>query len=134
MAKPYVVRYPDCRCNGYSYMFGWAWRFDHWHHSSERGEYVPVPVCKKGLGCTRWACYPYTPLRSCDNCGRVGNAKQIKARNDCFDLQYNTACCTMCMACWNRLRPVIHGLKKLRECQSLVNKIRRLARERARAQ
>lgn len=127
MAKRYVVRYPNCRCNGFTYSYGWQWSFDHWHAAKERGEWVPVPICKKGLGCLRWECYPYTPLRQCERCKRVGNKRQIAPRHDVYDNECNRTYYTLCMSCWNKLRPIIYALRLYRECQSLANKIRRRA-------
>ena len=76
---------------------------------------------------------PYSPIRACDLCGKLGNKRRVMIRNDVYSWNkehkkdYTTKLKNMlCMSCWNKVRPIYY---KEQECDALLFLIRKLERE-----
>lgn len=72
-----------------------------------------------------------TPLNTCDLCGKFSTPKNIHAREDCYNWNrepgdYETPTKdVLCMACWNKIRPVAKKRKEVQECAGLLRKLKR---------
>jgi hypothetical protein len=63
---------------------------------------------------------PYTPLQDCERCQRRSTPKQVQYRADLS--------LTLCMACWNILRPLSRALDEIEALRKLCRKIEREAK------
>lgn len=83
-----------------------------------------------------WIYHWYTPLFTCELCGRFGAPMRVRPRDDLFDAEVahwtdykrgNSP--TLCTGCWNRLRPLYRRLADLGELRQLAKRLERLTRK-----
>lgn len=72
---------------------------------------------------------PYSPLYCCDVCGVIGGARNVTCRSDVYgwnrtsDADPTTSKDTLCMACWNRIRPLVKREREAARNKTLINRI-----------
>ena len=62
----------------------------------------------------------YTPLQDCERCGRRSTPKNVQYRSGLS--------LTLCMGCWNMLRPISRAIEEVEVLRKLCRKIEREAK------
>lgn len=93
-------------------------------------------ILKNGKFSKRWYSIPiyYTPLQNCELCGKLGTPRKVCYRNSAYGwvgnegyepLEKNT----LCLGCWNKVRPIVEKQKELAANKKLLNKLLKVARD-----
>jgi hypothetical protein len=76
--------------------------------------------------------YPHTKLVECELCGFRSTPKKVSHRGDTFGWNFESrkdyttkTKSTLCMGCWNKVRPIVKRQEEAEECRSIINKINR---------
>ena len=73
----------------------------------------------------------YTPLRTCDLCKKVSTPRNISWRSDCFYWNrngrndYPPDQSTLCVSCWNKVKPLVKMQAELKGIKKLNAKVYR---------
>ena len=88
-------------------------------------------VLKNGKPGKRWIMHHawYTPIRTCDMCGKRGSPRKIAWRSGCYGYVAPGSPGMLCMACWNRAKPILKLQEEVRFLKYAANKIKREARK-----
>lgn len=72
----------------------------------------------------------YTPVLQCDLCGRMGTHRTVQTRWDCRPMNdFRWRVWTLCLGCWNRVRPLWAAYRKIEALRKLARKLRRAHRD-----
>lgn len=81
--------------------------------------------------------HPRTTLITCDVCGKTSTPKKVQERTDCWGWNIanpnkdhvTPSKHTLCMGCWNKVRPLVRKAELYRETKSLINKLNKEQRQ-----
>jgi hypothetical protein len=74
----------------------------------------------------------YTPLHTCDLCGKTSTPKKVHERNDVWGWNHTSkydatkSKSLLCTGCWNKIRKFHIPKREIEETQKLIRKILRL--------
>ena len=84
--------------------------------------------------------YHYTPLNTCELCGKTSTPKNVHYRSDVHGWarehknDFETpALATLCTGCWNKARAVAKKIRAAEECNKLFNNLTRSIRDERRS-
>ena len=75
----------------------------------------------------RTCCAWYTPVLTCEQCGRIATPRRVREREDLFDARImrarNYEPIVACTACWNRLRPIFAAMNELADLAVVARRL-----------
>lgn len=80
---------------------------------------------KPGKSLVSHCCW-YTPLRTCDRCGKVSTPRKVQYRSLCHQVGYSGM---LCMGCWNVVRPLAQAQSDEKFVKWAIGKIQRESRK-----
>lgn len=100
--------------------------------------------CKRKDGSTgrrmQMVVYEYTPLNTCELCGKTSTPKKVCYRSDIsgWNREHRNDFAaapidTLCTGCWNKVRAVVRKIHAANECSKLFNKLTRSIRDERRS-
>ena len=75
----------------------------------------------------------YTPLNTCDLCGKIGTPKKVCVRSKIFawngemryGFRYGDANNMLCIGCWNKVKAIVKKQDEADECRTILRQIQR---------
>ena len=90
---------------------------------------------KKSWGTAVFAKNPITWLNTCEVCGKTSTPKKVHYRSgvSCWNYinmkEFSPTKDTLCMGCWNKLKPIVKRQNEAKEIKRLINKLLRESRK-----